>query len=185
MLFRMGNEAEDFRDPGIEPRQRVRIGDVAQFAEAGAFADGDHAGASISLLVHGDDESPFMRRKKESAGGVAEVVLDVGDLLVQPLTCLMPKQAQVAEFAGQPSHFANLEVTGGDGMQRSDSCAGGRAPHPSAHGSGGEGNAIDTLPAGSGFRKAEFDGCGGHAAGIFLPRKLALFDDGADYAIFD
>ena len=152
VLLRVGSETKDLGDSGIEPSQRVRIRDVAQLTKARAFANGDHTGPSVSLLVHGDDQSAFVPGKKESAGDVAEMVFDVRDLFDEASAGLMPELAQVAELAGQSSDFTNLGVTGGEGIKRGSSCASDGAPHPSAQRSSREGNAVYALPTRSRFR---------------------------------
>src|SRR5580704_11460176 len=183
VLLRMRNETEELGDSGVQPRQRVRVADVAQLAEPRPIADRDHAGSPVSIFVHGNDQGAFKRRKEESTGRMAHVVLNVRDSLFG--AGLVPQHAQVAELPCQAPNLANLRMASRDWVERRNPRASRRTAHPSPHRSRRERDAVHTLPSRSRFRQTELHRCGGQPASVFLARKLALLDDGANYAIFE
>src|SRR5580658_10744413 len=75
----MGNKAENFRDLRIQPGERIRVGDVAQYANVRAFPDGEHAGPAVAFFIHRDNEAALEWREEEGAGSVGEMMLHVSD----------------------------------------------------------------------------------------------------------
>src|SRR5579862_6634088 len=182
MLFRSRDKAKNFCYARVQPCQRVWVADVAYFAQARTLADRNHAGATCPVLIHGDDEGALVAGKEKSACGMTKMVLDSGDCFVARL---MAQQAEVTKFSRQASNFAHLGVTCRYGIERRNSCTSRGAPHPSSDWSACDCDAIYAFHVRRHFRQAELHRRSGQSTGISLARKLALFDDSADYAILD
>jgi hypothetical protein len=161
----------------------MRVADIAQFAKAITFANRNHTRSSIAFLIHRDDEGMVEAGKKEGARGVASMMFDVRNLSSLPR--LTAQQAKITKFPGKPPDFANLSMSTGNRIERKNSCARSGAPHPSPQGSRGERNAIDALPCCASFRQTELQGRSRQAASFFLTGQFALFDNGANHAIFN